>query len=119
MRRFALVRSSFAPRPWPRASRGRLRLPRWTSTRTFVASLMRPASALAPTAADAKLRGKRVFRHHSDAAEDARADEQSARVPVHGRDRARSRRLEARADADEEGAGGRPDARGREGAGAD
>jgi len=26
---------------------------------------MRPASALAPTAADAKLRGKRVFRHHS------------------------------------------------------
>ena len=33
--------------------------------RTLVASLMRPTSALAPTAADEKLRGKRVFRLHS------------------------------------------------------
>src|ERR1019366_7016771 len=38
------------PRRRPRATRGRLRPPRWTSTRTFVASLMRPASALTPTA---------------------------------------------------------------------
>jgi hypothetical protein len=47
-------------RRWPKATRGGLRRPpRWTSTRTFVASLMRPASALSsPAAADAKLRGK-------------------------------------------------------------
>jgi hypothetical protein len=37
-------------RPWPRATRGRLRPPCWTSTRTFVASLMRPASAPSATA---------------------------------------------------------------------
>jgi hypothetical protein len=59
----ALVRSSFAPGHGPGPAEAACALPRWTSTRTFVASLMRPASALAPTAADAKLRGKRVFRH--------------------------------------------------------
>jgi hypothetical protein len=38
-----------------------LRPPRWTSIRTLVAAHMRPASALAPTAADAKLRGDEYF----------------------------------------------------------
>jgi hypothetical protein len=59
--RSAALRSRSGPGP----AEAVCALPRWTSTRTFVASLMRPASALAPTAADAKLPGKRVFRHHS------------------------------------------------------
>jgi hypothetical protein len=62
------VRSTFAPRRG--VAPGHPRPPGPSSLDLdppFVASVMRPASALPLTAADAKLRGKRVFRHNRHA----------------------------------------------------